>query len=243
MKVIALLMRRRRLVYYSEPILNAPGEDRPSARAGWRVALDQRWRGLQDRLRAAEGATGTLLRGVEEFLKRFESRDEPMLRALRLAETLELVHPASMAGGLVKQRWRRYLQRQIGKHVLWLGVNAIVSPFAIIILTPLPGPNVLGYWFVYRGASHALALMGIKRGLSRVLPTTTRAESELDTPLQGDHEIDRALVERLEAKLGLGGLREFLKRGRRQEVTHEQDSDSGTDWDAEAEGESPQTHE
>ncbi|MEJ7711591.1 MAG: hypothetical protein WKF84_17425 [Pyrinomonadaceae bacterium] len=32
-----------------------------------------------------------------------------------------------------------------------------------LVLAPVPGPNVIGYWFWYRAICHALALMGIRR--------------------------------------------------------------------------------
>jgi len=50
-------------------------------------------------------------------------------------------------------------------------VNTVISPVTLI-LTPIPGPNLLGYWIAYRAFCHLLAVLGA-RGAEELIDSTT----------------------------------------------------------------------
>ncbi len=53
------------------------------------------------------------------------------------------------------------------RHRRWLALDAIGLLFSLL-LVPLPGPNVVGYYFTFRVIGHFLAIRGARRGLDRV---------------------------------------------------------------------------
>jgi hypothetical protein len=208
-EVYVLRLNRRRLVFHAEPAPPAPDAE---SKPGWRGRAERLWARWQEKLRAAEGGAGGLLRRVEAFLRRFESPDEPMLRALRTATEVVLVHPTDVDPERVRHSWTSELRRQVGNQLLWLVVNSIVGPVLAVGLAILPGPNVIGYWFLYRAGAHAMAWTGVRRALRGQIPTTLRAEPLLDAPLRSRRRVDPAVLARLESHCGLATLRGMLDR-------------------------------
>ncbi len=208
LEIYVLLLNRRRPFYYGEPLAAVKPA---SSDAGWRAQIEARWTSWQNRLRSAEGAAGNLLRRVESFLRRFESPDEPMLRALRWTPELSIVHPEHLSCEQVRRGWNTELRRQTRKHAVWLLANSLVSPITLF-LALLPGPNLIGYWFVYRAGAHAMALVGVWRARRGVIPTTFRADPILDQPLRTKRRIDRDALDALTRHCGLNGLHGFLER-------------------------------
>jgi hypothetical protein len=131
----------------------------PSGVRGW---LDRKSREIHDSLAGAETGVRGRLRRLWEWLHRHVHPDEALLRRLRSSETITLRHPTTVTPDKARIVWHDFLARRRRHHLIWLGIDALASPLTII-LAPLPGPNVVGYWFVYRSACHALALLGIHR--------------------------------------------------------------------------------
>src|SRR5690606_12716087 len=69
--------------------------------------------------------------------------------------------------------------------------------------------NFLGYWFVYRAACHALALIGIRKARTRGLQATLIPNGLLNVRLE---EAGARQVADLAAQCGLRGLDVFLVR-------------------------------
>jgi hypothetical protein len=72
----------------------------------------------------------------------------------------------------------------------------------------LPGPNVVGLWFLYRAINHWLAIAGIRRVATRKIATEFHAHDVLNEPLSSEQ---RGCVENVAAELGLKGLGTFLR--------------------------------
>jgi hypothetical protein len=87
-------------------------------------------------------------------------------------------------------------------------LNLAISPLTLL-LVPVPGPNVVGFWFVYRIVCHTLALLGIHRASSTRVTTAFRPSADLDEA-PGEGLLSRAA--RLAASHGLAGLGAFLGR-------------------------------
>ena len=91
-----------------------------------------------------------------------------------------------------------------------MGVDRAVaiSPLTVL-LVPVPGPNVIGFWFVYRTVCHTLALLGIHRASGPRVTTAFRPSADLD---EAPGEGVRSRATRLAASHGLTGLGAFLGR-------------------------------
>src|SRR5262249_10309928 len=135
--------------------------------------------------------------------------DEGLLRALRSAALVEVFHPSDMPPEAARAAWNEYLAGVKGRHVVGLAANAAVSPVSVV-LAPLPGPNILGYWFVYRAACHALALLGLRRASGDRVPTVFEAQPALDPPIGPADAVGLA------GSLGLDAerLEDFIERQR-----------------------------
>jgi hypothetical protein len=191
---------RGRVHFYGEP---AAAPDETSGRASW---LERKWDSWHARLINAEGHTGRLLRTLEAWLKRFEAPDEPMLRALRHADTVTLVRGEDVDPDSSRREWHGYLRGRLWRHGPWLVFNLAVTPFAAL-LTPLPGPNIMAYWFVYRAICDALAVAGARHAAKRSLPLQHRASAALD-----DWPATDATIDQLAAEMNWTGFRTFLDR-------------------------------
>lgn len=63
---------------------------------------------------------------------------------------------------------RQQLVRDFDKHRFWLAIDGVGLVIAAV-LTLIPGPNLLAYYFAFRLVGHYLSLRGAKRGLSGVV--------------------------------------------------------------------------
>lgn len=70
---------------------------------------------------------------------------------------------AAEASGLLRQR----LRRDFEKHRFWLIIDSIGFILSGL-LTLIPGPNLLAYYFAFRLVGHYLSVRGARQGLDRV---------------------------------------------------------------------------
>src|SRR5262249_40718301 len=127
--------------------------------------LQDRYERLKSAWEHSEARIAVWTRRTWVWLHSWAHPDESMLVRLRSARRIELHHPASRTDAEVRALWRDYLNHRWWRHLLWLSLNSIIAPFTLL-LVPLPGPNVIGYWFAYRAIHHALIVWGI-RGVRR----------------------------------------------------------------------------
>jgi Mitochondrial K+-H+ exchange-related len=110
-----------------------------------------------------------------------------MLARLRSVRRIKLHHPAARSESDVLGEWQSYLTKQGRRHYFWLGVNALITPFATV-LALLPGPNVIGFWFAYRTVHHMIVVWGISRAQRNQIPTELHSVELLDQPVAHDGE-------------------------------------------------------
>jgi hypothetical protein len=106
-----------------------------------------------------------------------------LLARLRSADVIELHHPSAMDAAEAEAAWSTFLAVSRRRHWPWLVVNALVSPLTVL-LAPLPGPNLVGYWFAYRAVHHLLILVGVRRVRAGRVTTRFRPAEALDRPLR-----------------------------------------------------------
>jgi hypothetical protein len=59
------------------------------------------------------------------------------------------------------------LRAESRRHAGWLGFDTICLLLSLLLI-PLPGPNLIGYYFAFRVVGHVLSIRGARQGLTRV---------------------------------------------------------------------------
>jgi K+-H+ exchange-related protein len=108
--------------------------------------------------------------------------EQRLLWQLRGRADATLVHPDDLTPAQALQLLRRSLQRDWERHRFWLIVD-LFGGVGSIFLILLPGPNILGYYFLFRIVGHYLSLRGARQGLAAI--TWTMTESDALTTLRG----------------------------------------------------------
>jgi hypothetical protein len=148
------------------------------------------------------------LRWVAESLA-----EQRLLWHLRAQTEVRLVHPDDLTDPQARQLLRRTLTRDWERHRFWLVIDGICG-LASLLLVIIPGPNVIGYYFLFRIFGHSLSLRGARQGLSRVTwmlesnPSLTTLRS-----VAGDASPARAdVVGEVASQLHLEHLPKFFER-------------------------------
>jgi hypothetical protein len=162
---------------------------------------------LQTILNESEKGVGLHVRRAWERLQQRISPDESVLRALRSERVIKLYHPLAISEEEARSLWRAYLKNRDGRHMFWFVVNALFSPLTLL-LAPLPGPNLIGYWFVYRAVCHWLAHLGAHSARSDEVTTEFISTDELDGLFAA---ADEERIAHLSSRFGLNGLDAFIK--------------------------------
>jgi hypothetical protein len=103
-----------------------------------------------------------LLRWVAESIA-----EQRLLWQLRSKNAALLVYPDDMSEAHARQLLKRSLQRDWERHRFWLVIDCI-GGLGSALLILVPGPNFLGYYFVFRIVGHYLSLRGARQGLTAV---------------------------------------------------------------------------
>jgi hypothetical protein len=93
--------------------------------------------------------------------------EQRLLWQLRGRDAVLLIYPDDVTEAQARQLLKRSLTRDWEKHRFWLCVD-VLGAAASTPLIFLPGPNFLGYYFVFRIVGHFLSLRGARQGLYRV---------------------------------------------------------------------------
>lgn len=203
--VYLLQLEEGRQVFYAEcpvPVADE-AETEPSVRS-WLV---RGYRKSRDAIIRPEGAE-TRIQRLWGWLQRRIAPDEPMLRRLRSVESIAVHHPAMMDPQTARDYWRRYLAGRRLHHLGLMTLNLLIAPVVGLLLMPIPGPNVLGFWFLYRAICHGQALRGVIHALSRRTTTSFHPSEALDGTLaDGD-------VARFATRFAWKGLSDYVQRSR-----------------------------
>lgn len=208
MKIYLLHIDGRGPVFYSEGPESIAEVVNSAPERGLRGRIERKYRDLQLAIRESEQGVGARMRRAWEWLHRRTSPDESLLRHLRSATAIEIFHPATITQEETRAAWGKYLASRQRRHIWWFIINFLISPLTIL-LVPIPGPNIIGYWFVYRAVCHFLALLGIRQATSGQITTAFYSSSALDTELTESPDERTA---RIAAMFGLKDLDGFIKR-------------------------------
>jgi Mitochondrial K+-H+ exchange-related len=208
-KIFLLNLGGERCVFYSEgPEAVAEIESEAVPRRGVRGWAERRYQSLQAVLTESEKGVGLRVRRIWEWLQKRIPPDEPMLRSLRGVRAIVLHHPPVFTEEETRALWTVYLKGRQGRHMFWFIINALVSPLTLL-LAPLPGPNVIGYWFVYRAVCHLLARLGARNARSEQVTAEFQSTNALDGSFDAT---ENERIASLSSSFGLNGLEDFVKR-------------------------------
>ncbi len=184
-----LLKDDRSSLFYSDPdhlLADEPPEQDAAPGRGLAGRLLTRWHRFQETFRQADAGVMGWCRRIWVWLHSRTQPDEPLLFRLRTTNRLDLHHPLSQSGAETSMAWQAYLTGRRRRHAIRMIANSLIAPIAGLLLFPLPGPNLIGYWFAYRAIHHTLLIGGIRRALGGKIPITYHPESWLDLRVEGD---------------------------------------------------------
>jgi hypothetical protein len=139
--------------------------------------------------------------------------EQRLLWQLRGKDTVCLVYPDDLTEPQARQLLKRSLQRDWERHRFWLVIDSL-GAIGSVLLILLPGPNFIGYYFMFRIVGHYLSLRGARRGLT-VVVWTAGASAPLSMLRTMTAEAPDARAERVRAvaaALELEHLAGFFQR-------------------------------
>lgn len=222
MRVFLIPLGAERYELYFEPVEGA--DEVEHGDVGW---VGRQRRRLSEMLReaeaerhrrhnpAADAAGGVLVRWRKRIMRWIVERaaEQRLLWHLRTATAATLVAPADLPPDNAMALLRQCLKRDADRHLLWFIVH-LLGLIGSVVLVLVPGPNMLGYFFLFTTVGHMLAWRGANQGLHRVewrvepheAVTDLRAAFTMGSPAREDR------VHAVASRLGLRHLATFVER-------------------------------
>jgi hypothetical protein len=139
--------------------------------------------------------------------------EQRLLWNLRGQTAAVLVHPQDMTFDQVLPLVRQRLQHDYDRHFRWLIVDGVLLILAAL-LTIVPGPNLVAYYFIFRVVGHWLSMRGARQGLAKVTFTSRPCPTltELREVAGLAKEIREQRIHDIADRLQLPHLRTFFDR-------------------------------
>jgi hypothetical protein len=142
--------------------------------------------------------------------------EQRLLWHLRHESDAGLVRPDDVSEADAVALARAELSRDYARHLRWCVIDSLIATASIPVAL-IPGPNVLGYYFLFRAVGHLFSVRGARHGIkgvtwrSRASPQLTRLRAMLG---MRPHERKKEL-ETIAQALGLDRLPHFFNRASR----------------------------
>ncbi len=200
-----------------DPTGASPDHDR-----GWLRGLIQRFRQALAEMERERNA-GTAPAPERGLYQRLRARfrrliantvaEQRLLWHMRRQTTACLVYPADADAARMMQVARVRFRADYDRHLRWLVVNTLLFVLSGL-LTLVPGPNVIAYYFAFRLVGHYLSMRGARQALERVQWTMEGSQPLADLrPLSRvDCAERRPHVEAIAGALELEHLVRFFDR-------------------------------
>ena len=139
--------------------------------------------------------------------------EQRLLWHMRRLTRATAVHPADLEESHVMPVVSSSMKSDFEKHRWWLVINTLLF-LASGLLTIVPGPNVIAYYFAFRLVGHFLSMRGARQALDRIEWRTqsSAALARLRALINTDGTERRAELEAIAAELQLEHLPRFFDR-------------------------------
>jgi hypothetical protein len=160
-------------------------------------------------------AEGLLARAQDRIIAWVAERiaEQRLLWNLRKQTTVRAAHPSDMSFEQVMTLVRGMLRRDYERHRRWLVIDSL-GLIASAVLMPVPGPNIIAYYFAFRVVGHWLSMRGASQGLNTIVWTGRACPplSELRGANTLEPTVRDARVHDVAARLRLQHLSTFFER-------------------------------
>jgi hypothetical protein len=139
--------------------------------------------------------------------------EQRLLWQLRGKDDALLVYPFDVTEAQARQLLKRSLQRDWEKHRFWLVIDLVGAALSGLLIL-VPGPNFIGYYFVFRIVGHYFSLRGARRAMTVVTWTAQPSLplGQLRPLLSEDPEARAERVRQIAVELNLEHLASFFQR-------------------------------
>jgi hypothetical protein len=139
--------------------------------------------------------------------------EQRLLWNLRRQRKVTLVYPEDLFEARAMSIVRDQLQRDARRHSLWAVLHGFGS-LGSLLLVPLPGPNLIGYYFIFRLVGHFLCVRGARHGLSGVAWRSQASAplAELRQVVALSPALRESRVHEVASRLQLEHLASFFRR-------------------------------
>jgi hypothetical protein len=209
----------KRFELYTEPE-DSTADDPRQPPGFWHRTLHQlheRWRHAVHTARAesAGASSGRIARARDWVVRSIDESiaEQRTLWSLRGMTSAAFVYPDDLTESSAAETRGQLLAHARRHHGWWLLVN-LAGAFATAVLVLLPGPNVIGYYFLFRVVAHFLSWSGARHALVRAAwrgrPEPTLTELAALAAVPSGERAPR--VEMIAAGLHLPRFAEFFDR-------------------------------
>lgn len=164
------------------------------------------------RLRRRKGWPARLRMRVVRWLAE-KVAEQRLLWHLRTEREVCALHPVGLDNDRAMAIIRGNLSSDFGRHRWWLAANTLAG-IGSLALMPLPGPNVIGFYFAFRIVGHFLSVRGARQGLDVVRWRLRESAplAELAASFRLPPAERRPVVVEVSRQLGLRRLPRFFER-------------------------------
>ena len=139
--------------------------------------------------------------------------EQRLLWNLRRESAVIAAHPPDLTFDQALTLIKRTLQRDYTRHRVWLVADSLLLIVSTVLM-PLPGPNLVAYYFAFRVTGHWLSMRGASQGLHRIewtgRPCAPLTDLRAAASLDGEAREQR--VHEIAARLRLQHLSTFFER-------------------------------
>lgn len=184
---------------------------------GWVARFEDKFRAMMQAIdRRSRESSGSFWarvrnRGLAWLAERVA--EQRLLWQLRLHREATLHFPSDMPEAAAQAYMLQSFRADLRRHWAWLAANGVLLALAGL-LTVIPGPNVVAFYFAFRVVGHYMSIRGARHALSDVLWATVPSEplAEVRRALALDPASRAVALSRLAAQLSLEKLAPFVER-------------------------------
>jgi hypothetical protein len=140
--------------------------------------------------------------------------EQRLLWRLRHETAVRLMHPDDLTGERALEMTLAELGADLAKHRNWCVIDGLLTAITGPALFFVPGPNVVGFYFLFRTIGHYFAYRGAHRGVKLVRWTPCASAPLTDLRRALDLSVDERArrVDDIAHQLGLERLSVFVAR-------------------------------